>query len=282
MKIVKQKVLAGFLNRNDVLAQSQGLNFFHNVASKKQFWIDFHQAKTFRTLMAVVPIPTPTLTPLPATAAPYITRLENTDSFQESFGGRQYSFQSVNISALQPGQTFANIDSQRNPPSQNNLQALLKYCLPINSTLEAGVTHTPTGIRFITNRYGHGMQNLRVRIKKHKAIFSLEHPNLIQVWNFIGNINGLIVNRLIIANGNHRSLKLLNAGYSNIPALVLNTSDMAELSMSIPQGLGFWNANYQIMDPRPPLISDFMSPLAIEYPCVLPESVIDVNFNNPK
>lgn len=96
------------------------------------------------------------------------------------------------------------------------------------------------------------------------------------------------MNRLIVINGNHRALELLKAGHKRAPAIVISISNIDELAQRLPQNAELWGYDMQLNNPRPPLISDFLTPLAIEVPGIIIPSVVDINvgisqqFNVPR
>jgi hypothetical protein len=261
-----------------------------DAASKRKFWDDFKAAHAFRASLKQGGIPAPTCSPLPGDAAAHLAAIEESDAFQESFGGVTYRFEYVNLEALQPVQLFTNVEPKLSPPDASDLRALLSYCLPIDARIPADVRVTASGVQFATERYGHGPQNLRRRIVNGQVHLSFEHPNLLQVVRFKATLNGTVpVDRLIVLNGNHRAFELLAAGHKRAPALLIEVDDLGVLAAMCPQGPGFWNTNFlltagtslQPNTPRPALMSDFLTPLAIECSCVLVPSIVDVTVGVP-
>ena len=285
MKLVNQRILAGFLTRDEVLAQAQGLTAMSTPAAKRKFWEDFRSAHAYRAKLTDASQPKPSFVPLPDAAAAHLTAVESSDAFQESFGGLTYRFEQVGLDALQPVQIFTNVEPKLTPPDPKDLEALLRYCLPSDPRIPADVRITPTGVQFATDRYGHGAQNLRRRIVNGQVHLSFEHPNLLQVVHFKATLNGQVpVERAVVLNGNHRALELLSAGHKTAPALVLEINDVNALTALCPQGAGFWNANFLLAagtplftaHPRPAYTSDFLTPLAIECSSILVPSIVDV------
>src|SRR2546427_1132459 len=93
MVVIKQKILAAFLSRNEVMAQAQMLAAMSDASEKARFWADYATARAKLGTLGPMPTTAPQLLPLPSAAQDYLKRLEGTDSFQESFGGLTYSFQ---------------------------------------------------------------------------------------------------------------------------------------------------------------------------------------------
>lgn len=292
MKVVTQRILAGFLARHEVLVQAQGLGAMESVSRKQKFWEDFKRAHAFKAELGPTAIPRPALSELPSSAGRYLESVESTDLFQENFGGHSFRFMQVNLEALQPLQLFINTDPKLTPPAREDGQGLLKYCLPADSEVAADILITPTGVRFTTTRYGLGPHNLQRRVVENQVRVRLEHINLLQVIRFRGTLNGQEIDRLIVANGNHRAFELMAAGHQSAPALVIEVNQPEVLQQFCPQGPGFWNLNFLLLAgtsacpvagmPRAPLISDFLTPLAIEASVTLVPSVIDLTTGLPQ
>jgi hypothetical protein len=289
VKTVKQRILAGFLTRDEVMTQAQSLAAMTGAAEKQRFWADYKAAKTYRTTLAVQALPTPQSSPMPATAAAHLDAVRATDAFQEHFGGTDADFKSVRLDAVQPLQIFTNVQPRLTPPAVGDSAGLLNYCLPVDPTIPADVRITDAGVQFTTDRYGHGPQNVRRRIIQGQVHVTFEHPNLLQVVHVHGTFNGQQVDRMILINGNHRAYELLAAGHTEAPALVIPVSDGNQLGRVVPQGQGFWSLQFmlfagtQVMptEPRPTYVSDFSSPLAIEATCVLVPSMVEITVGVP-
>jgi hypothetical protein len=93
-------------------------------------------------------------------------------------------------------------------------------------------------------------------------------------------------NVLILANGHHRVCEMARDKQTRVPAIVIEHRNPAEFDL--PQGQGFWNAQFLLASPRqpafgarPPLVVDFLSDLAIECKVNVLPSVVDVNIGAP-
>lgn len=269
----RQKMLAAFLGRNEILQRAHGLTLFNTPAERATFWNHVGEAQTARRGLPTEPWTAPRLTPLPGEAEPYVRQLVATEAFQEAYGGLSCGFALVELARLIPVQTFVNLEPQQIPPALDDLQGLLKYCLPLDSLIPAEAVLIPNGVRFCTDRYGHSINNVRARLKGNKVIVTFEHVNLLKIVK--------IGDRLIALNGNHRAFELLEAGHEVAPALVVQYGNANEVQW--PQGaLGsIWNADFMLTSPRPPIIRDFLSPLAVEYEAPILPSFVDVYIGSP-
>jgi hypothetical protein len=274
MAVVRQKILAAFLTRNEVLAQAQMLTAMSDALAMARFWADYTTARTKLSTIQPMPTTAPEIRPLPSAARSHLDQVEASDSFQESFGGFGYSFHLVPIDRLTPIQTFCNLEPEIPPPDPDDLDAGLEYALPRDSIVPGEVTITPTGIRFSSPRYGMGLQHVRRRIREGKAVLSLEHPNLVQIRKF-GNV-------LVLANGTHRAFEMARNGRTHTPAIVIEHRNPAEFEW--PTGPGFFNPQFLIASPRqpvqgarPPLLLDFLTELAVECSVNVLPSVVDFN-----
>lgn len=80
-----------------------------------------------------------------------------------------------------------------------------------------------------------------------------KHLNLIQVAHCQG--------RYFLFNGYHRVVDALAAGIAELPALVVEVLNPLELQLP---GNGLFNALFILGSPRPPLLSDFSTPAAMD------------------
>lgn len=279
MPVGKQRVLAAFLPRNELLQQVQVLSAVPNPQEMVAFWAGYKAARAAFGTLQPAPTGPPQLLPLDPGSDAHISRVEGTTAFQEAFGGTGYSFLKVPIDRLTSVQIFCNVDPPLPPPSPVSNAAILEYALPPDPTVPAEVSVTPSGFKFLSTRYGLGPSNLKRRIRDGAATFSFEHVNLVQVRKF--------GNQLILFNGTHRALEMHLAGHAHIPALVIEHRDSGEVEW--PTGPGFWNVPFLLGNPRqaahgarPPVIPDFHSNLSVEYRVMLSPSVIDLNLGGPQ
>lgn len=283
VKTVKQKILAAYMNRNDVFMLTNLMNAFPDVKSKKEFWDNFNRAHLALLNIPVTPLPPPCLSDISKTAIAHISTIENTDAFQHHFGGVKYSFQNVELASLQPIQMFVNSESQTDAPSTKQSKALLNYCFPKDMSVEADLFHTQTGVRCITSRYGLGPNNVIRKIKFGNVSFSIEHPNYLQVVRVeLTNNSGQLIDRTLILNGTHRAYELLKAGHVKVPAMVYQVTDLQTLTAQIPQGPGMFTTDFLINNPRPALLNDFISELAIDSYGLIVPSILDINISTIK
>ncbi len=277
MNNVRQRILA-FLSRREIYIQAQSLFALPTAALKRQFWADYAAARAAIATLQPLPGPMPALAPLPSGAAGHVAALEASDAFQENFGGLAYAFAEVPLDRLIPVQTFVNVTPALPPPSQTNYQELLDYCLPLDASVPTDIIQTAGGIRFLSNRYGLGTSHVRRRLVQGKVILSFEHPNLLQVQQFAGY--------LIVSNGTHRVYELVRAGFTSAPAIVISRAFIDEVEgLDVP---GMWSKGFIFTQPRPqhwgvrpPLITDFLSPVAVETDVLLTGSVVDVTIAPP-
>lgn len=278
MTAVRQRILAGYLTRQEFLGQTQLLAAVETPREKASVWAQYKRARTLLPSVAPMPASLPDLRAMPATSQEYLAEVEGTDSFQENFGGLDYSFRLVPIARITPIQTFCNLEPEMRPPNGDGTANLLRYALPKDSIVPGEPIITPTGVRFSTSRYGLGPQNIRRRVRGNKVELSLEHLNLVQVHRY--------PNLLLLLNGTHRCLELHRNGDSYVPAIVIEHQSPAEFEG--PVGPGYWNQavlfgspRQPSHGPRPPLIPDFASDVSVECRVAVTQTVIDMNFGNP-
>jgi hypothetical protein len=283
LKVVKQRILAAFMSRNDALSQAMLMSTFPDSKSKNKFWESFKRAHEIMLKTPITSLPPPQLTTLSKTASRHINLIEHSDSFQLHFGGMQYSFQNVNLEALQPVQMFVNLEPHLETPPTKKLKDILNYCLPLDVSVSSEFLLTQTGIRCITSRYGMGSNNVIRKTQGNNISLSIEHPNYIQVARFnCPDNSGNIVDRMIILNGTHRAFELLKAGHVQAPAMVFPVTSLAALPIQIPQGQGFFSLDYMLHSPRPALISDFFGQLAVDSFGLVASSILDITIGTQK
>ncbi len=278
MTTVKQKILAAFLTRNEILALVPMLNTISDHAAKAKFWADYATARTKFGTVQALPLTPPQLLPIPQEANDHIRQVEATDSFQENFGGLAYKFHMVPIDRLVPVQIFCNLEPEILPPDSNDQAGLLNYALPPDPLIPSEAIITPNGFRFTSPRYGMGPQNIRRRIHDGKVVLSFEHLNLVQVRMF--------GDTLVLANGIHRAFEMARAGRTHMPAIVIEHKDLNEYQW--PTGPGFWNAQFltatqrqPAQGARPPLVTDFLTGLAVECAVNVVSSLVEMNISAP-
>lgn len=279
MVVVRQVILAAFLTRNEVLAQTQMLTALSDAGEKARVWTSYIKARAKLGKLQPLQGTAPQLQSLPSEARSHLDQVEASDAFQENFGGLNYGFQAVPVKNLIPVQTFCNLDPEVLPPKSNDLAATLEYALPKDPSVPGEVMITPQGVRFSSSRYGMGPQHVRRRIRGNSVTLSLEHPNLVQVRKF--------GNTLVLANGTHRALEMVRSKTSHIPAIVIEHQSPQEFEW--PGGQGFWNPQFLVAGPRqpaqgarPPLIGDFLTDLAIECKVNIVPSIVDLNVGIPQ
>jgi hypothetical protein len=275
MPIVRQRIIAAYLTRQEIVAQAQGLASVDTAAAKAEFWARYRIARSRLSSLQPLPNTQPAFDALPASADDYIEALKTTDSFQENFGGLDTQFHSVPIDRITPIQVFCNVEPEQPPPPRTDLERLLEYALPRDVRVPGETIVTPNGVRFSTPRYGLGLQNVRRRVRDGNVVLSFEHLNIIQVHRY-GNI-------LLLLNGTHRCLELQRAGHTHVPAMVIDHQNPSEFEG--PVGPGFWPPQLLFTSPRqtgqgarPPLISDFGTDLSVECRVAIVPSTVEINF----
>jgi hypothetical protein len=283
---LNQRILAGFLTRNEALIHANNLAYMPSPERRKSFWTAFKDAHVYREQLQFSQPTALILKKLNKATQPQLDAIEASNAFQENFGGLSYEFQEVNLDALLPIQLFANLEPKLTPPLPNEKKALLNFCLPIDTEIPSEIHITPTGVQFRSTRCGHGPTNIRWRIVNGQVYASFEHTNLITVIHFDGLVNGIAIDRAILINGTHRTLEMLKAGHKTVFAIVINVKTQEELATLCPQGFGMWNldvvlfagtglVNFPLL-PRPAILSDFLTPLGIEVPMDLLPSVVNI------
>jgi hypothetical protein len=90
-------------------------------------------------------------------------------------------------------------------------------------------------------------------------------PNLVQATRYRG--------RYFLTNGYHRAYRLMRAGFTHIPCLIVNANNIAETGALAP---GFFPESL-LMAPRPPLFTDFTDEvLAITVPTHAAKKVVRI------
>jgi hypothetical protein len=273
MRRVVQRNLS-FLARNEFLNQIQGGMCLDSV-SFRNVMNSFVAAKTGIPLLGPLTPITGPFAAIPSTLQHHITTIEASQPFIEAFAGLSYSFGYIPLASLIPVQTFVNLDNDPVRDVANDLE-VLKYCLPEDFSVPHNVIPTMTGFRFVTPRYGMGSHNIRRRIENGNVVLSFEHVNLVQVQR--------IGDKLILTNGIHRCFKLLSAGLTHVPALIVQRSSVEEVeNLNQP---GVWTTQFIFSHPRPPhwgprppILSDFLSPIAVDAEILLGESIIDLSIS---
>lgn len=239
--------------------------YFGSPAAVQSFWNTFERAASLKSTLQPLP---PSAAPRRLDGDPHFDLVRSGTIYQREFGGTGAYFAEVPLESLVPIQTNVIVQPKRpvNTPAPGEGDALLHYCLPVETRIRAEVVFRQGGVRLLTDRPGIGSNQLCYRFKDGALEISLEHLNLFQVRR-IGNRN-------LCFNGSHRAVELLSAGHSTAMALVIEHGDMTTVPW--PQGRQFWSVQ-TLMTSRPPLFTDFLSEIAIECPVMLQQAFVDLD-----
>jgi hypothetical protein len=183
--------------------------------------------------------------PLQATAYAEIVKDK---TFNAVFGSASYRFAWVKLNNLVALQVFVNAQEENVPSKESEL---IEFALPNDWNVPAEISFIPPlGPIYIVSSSPQ-MAGLHVRLDDKKAqiiIAPPSHINLVQVMQFNG--------RYYLRNGYHRVVGALAAGITELPALVVDATQPADVELGNIGAAGF-SVTHSMFLAHPPLVSDF-------------------------
>lgn len=194
------------------------------------------------------------VSPIPEELADYIKALRETPRF-EPYRNEGWDFKLVDITkvrALQP-QIFVNESKKRvSRVRVEDMKSIAEITIPVPSK-----TQMPAQFDQIRNAWVFSSRNPNLRVAGH---FAAEAQQGMNVFGFMVEIAvslmqvAKIENKYVLRDGYHRALGLLEAGITNLPALVREFGAYDDLGLPaaalLPRQL--------YMGERPPVIADYI------------------------
>lgn len=200
----------------------------------------------------------------------YLDQFKATNHFKEVLGGlpeESWEFKMVPLDKLVAFQKIVGTNAYQDiPTSDDGLVSLLEYCLPAggdNLLIPRNIQSqdgSRVGVQFTSRNPNIGIKGLEYhQVEQDDRPASVEvnfkitsDPNFVQVAKFGG--------RYILKNGYHRSYHLYKSGEDYIPAVVRSANSYQETGGANPSHFG----QQLVMGPRPPLLTDFDTDVAVE------------------
>lgn len=242
-------VLSGFMDENHFAAFAN-----EHLATLSEPEREAAKAAAARTRAAVPDlqvVPLDDVVARPAADA-YLEALMAKPAFAQVFGGRPYRFAWINPAHVVAIQVFV---TPRQDPVPTGAAELLRFMLPDRWEVPAEISFIPPlgPIQIVTSSPQLG--GLQARLEADGARIVIEpapHINLVQVMHFSG--------RYYLRNGYHRVFDAIRTGIAEIPAIVVDALQPADLELNL--GNAAFNVGYTIGLARPPLVADFATPAA--------------------
>ncbi len=196
----------------------------------------------------------------------YVEEFKSSTYFQDVYGEvpqEYWSIKLIPIESLVAFQSSVSIEAhQEIPTTEDGWLDVLQYCLPkdVKNYLMVDDRYVPdrsASVRFVSRNPNVNFDEPTIETIDDRPPGNLSvtfnvkaRPNFIQVAHY--------GDRYILKNGYHRSYQLLEAGESHIPAVILDVSRFETTGA----GTGGWKRE-RIMGPRPPLVWDFTTDVAV-------------------
>jgi hypothetical protein len=177
-------------------------------------------------------------------------RITANPQFQDAFGSVSHRFAWIRLDHLLALQVFVRSGDEAVPSDE---QGLIDFALPSEWGVPAELTFIPPfGPIYIVSSSPH-LTGIQVRAETAAGRVVIEPPthiNLVQVVQFAG--------RYYLRNGYHRVVGALASGTTELPALIVDGNQPADVELANMGAAGF-SVPYWLVQPRPPLVSDFTS-----------------------
>lgn len=210
----------------------------------------------------------------------YLGRFKESDNFQDVFGripSQSWSIKLVPIESLVAYQPHVTTTAhQEIPTSDEGLLDVIRYCLPVdvkNYLMDTIRRSSPNSadVQFVSrspnvNLVGPWISQIEDRPEGNVSVtFNIQtRPNFVQVAHFR--------DRYILKNGYHRCYQLLAAGEAHVPAVVREVDSYDDTGA---KGSG-WFQDGMILGPRPPLVVDYLTDVAVDLESKVQNKVVRV------
>jgi len=198
----------------------------------------------------------------------YISDFTNSDYFLEVFGSINSSYWDIKmipIESLVAWQPYVTTQAHKEiPTTDQGIIDTLQYCLPadvknyIQTNIESH-SKSSASVRVVSRS-----PNIDFRKPKIQSISDRPAGNVSIDINIVARPNFVTVvkfgNRYILKNGYHRCFQLLKAGEKYVPA-VLRYGQNFQQTGAADSG---WFGQGMILGQRPPLVSDFLTDVAVD------------------
>lgn len=246
------RVLAGFMDDGHFQACAQ--EHLASLSKAKQTALMKRVSDARTKVLAFPPLSDPQAEIRPLAQGVY-DKFSKDKTFLGVFGGRSFRFAWVKLNKLIALQAFVNLQIEDVPESE---EALIDFAFPKKWNVPAEVSFIPPmGPIYIVSSSPH-LAGLNIRVEGKKGQIIIEPPlhiNLIQVMHFGG--------RYYLRNGYHRVAGAISLGRTELPALIVDGNQPAEVEL-LNMGANGFNAAYSMSLPRPPLVSDFSGDASVE------------------
>lgn len=236
-------VLAGFTDdnhfRNIIGEYFQSLS----PADQQSLMDSVHSAQSF--VKGLAPF-TPNNVEIKPISSQHIDAIKTDPVFNSSFGSKSFRFAYVDPAQLIALQPWV---SPRHDVTPNEEAKLLEYALPKQWEVPAEINFIPPKgpIQILSSSPTFQGLSVDFDFANGKVLLGPpKHLNLIQVSHF--------QNKYYLRNGYHRVADAIANGVTEIPAIVVEAFNPAEVQLS---GQNFFGFGYVANLSRPPLVADF-------------------------
>ena len=249
---VEGRVLAGFMDRPHVERVAGEWLATLNSDEKAQFWTQWETAvSTAKSLPGLQTSAALVGNPISEFQALHDELLKREEVSKLFAGAGTTTVRLVDLQNLVAIQPSVQAVLEAVPKDDH---ALADYCLPTPKSVpcEVNVSFTPPigQVMFLADVPYLNQVNMDVRDGR-LTISPGVHINFLQVVDFQG--------RAYLTNGYHRAFSLLSAGKNVVPAWVVSGGP------PVLNGPEFFNLGYLMSLKRPPLLQDYLGPIAIGY-----------------
>jgi hypothetical protein len=239
------KTLAGFMDDAHFRAFSQ--EYLLSLSAQQQRAL-LGQADRARQAVSQLPPHTDFAAEArPLEAASYDSIIKD-KTFQTYFGQVPHRFAWIKLENLVALQVYVRSQKESVPATE---QELVDFALPKRWDVPAEISFMPPlgPIYIVSSSPQMVGLNLQMDGKKSQVIISpAPHLNLIQVVQLYG--------RYYLKNGYHRVVGALEAGVKELPALVIDAAQPADVELANLGQAGF-GVGHSMLLARPPLVSEF-------------------------
>lgn len=249
------RVLAGFMDMTHFFqVGGEALNLLQGSEKAKAETAHQRAASRMRTLDPLN-LGDVVVGEIPGEFGPYLESVRSAPAFQQVYGRRPVTFGLVDASRLCVVQPLVKTDYHAGP-ADTSMKSLLEFCLPVNfeAHIEYTVVPQQNGFQIIATAGSSNFDFEGVGVATDGALLRFT-PN--KNWVQAVRVN----DRYFVKNGYHRIFHLLGRGITQVPALVTDAVNPQELGCN---NAGFFGLDYVMGLPRPPVMSDFLGPVAIE------------------